>query len=259
MSDALGGNSICYAFLTLAQTDSDYQNTQHTLNIGQSLKSTKNKYKINLNETTSVINDLREDIAKLREKISKTPDNSKEDVIRLQQLIKDLKSAKQQNWDEKEKLSERYSKERQKNLANKGVLDWVLDTSSNKGNKEKQERALLLQKEKDQLTLEYKERRKIVDDLKTDLQIKVSEHAQFSESGKNNEAKKKISIIHETKEKLKAESEALKDVKKRLREVQEDLKLTDDVSIKQDKLFNYKFAFFFSSGCFCLHSSKRRS
>ncbi|CAD5113599.1 DgyrCDS2760 [Dimorphilus gyrociliatus] len=230
LSDAIGGNSICYTFLTLSQMDSDYLNTQHTLSVGQTLKSIKNKFKINLNETSSVINDLREEIAKLREKISKNPDNCKEDVARMQQLIQDLKTAKQQNWDEKEKLSERYSKERQKNLANKGVLDWVLDTSSNKGNKEKQERALLLQKEKDQLTLEYKERRRAVDDLKNDLQMKVSEHSQYSESGKvnSNENKKKISIIHETKEKLKAESEALKDVKKRLKEVQDDLKTTDD-------------------------------
>ena len=52
-----------------------------------------------------------------------------------------------------------------------------------RGNKEVQERILLLQKEKDQLTLEYKDKRKKVDDMKDDLQQKIAEYSKLAESG----------------------------------------------------------------------------
>ena len=53
-----------------------------------------------------------------------------------------------------------------------------------RGDKEVQERRLLLQKEKDQLTLEYKDKRVKVDQLKEELQKKIVEYSKLAESGK---------------------------------------------------------------------------
>ena len=45
----------------------------------------------------------------------------------LQERIAELEQAKQQTWEEKERLSNLYNQERSRNLANKGILD-VLKT-----------------------------------------------------------------------------------------------------------------------------------
>jgi hypothetical protein len=100
----------------------------------------------------------------------------------FQDLIRDLKIAKNQTWEEKEILSDKYEDERRTNLANKGILEWVMDTMK-KGNKELQERLLLLQKEKDQLTLTYKEKRRVLDDLKDELQKRISDYSELASSG----------------------------------------------------------------------------
>lgn len=140
----------------------------------------------------------------------------------MQDLIHDLQIAKRQTWEEKERLSAQYEEERKTNLANKGILEWVMD-SMKKGNKELQEKMLLLQKEKDQLTNEYKEKRLLVDRMKEDLQRRIADYSQLADSGKatESETKAKVSAIHELKERLKRESDGIKELKKRLKEVQE--------------------------------------
>lgn len=140
----------------------------------------------------------------------------------MEDLVQDLQIAKRQTWEERERLSHKYQEERKVNLANKGILEWVMD-SMKKGNKELQERILLLQKEKDQLTFQYKEKRKNVDSLNDDLQKRIAEYSKWTESGKpsESETKKKVTAIHELKEKLKRETEGLKQIKQQLIDIQE--------------------------------------
>lgn len=59
-----------------------------------------------------------------------------------------------------------------------------MDTAK-RGNKEVQERIVILQKEKDHLTLEYRDKRKMVDDIKENLQKKINEYSKMAESSKN--------------------------------------------------------------------------
>lgn len=65
-----------------------------------------------------MIANLREDIGSLREKVSENS-STKEDLILLQELVQDLQIAKQQTWEEKQKLSLKYEEERRGNLANR--------------------------------------------------------------------------------------------------------------------------------------------
>ncbi|KAK3724935.1 hypothetical protein QZH41_017145, partial [Actinostola sp. cb2023] len=189
------------------------------------MKNIKNMIKTNEIENIKIIKDLREEITRLREKLSRTGITSgpnKDDVTQMEELIKDLQTAKRQTWEEKERLSENYDEERRLNLANKGILDWVMDTMK-RDNKEVQERLMVLQKEKDQLTTEFKEKRKLVDELKDDLQTKITEYSKLTESGKGSEEglKSMVSTIHNIKEKLKGENDELKKIKHKLKEIQE--------------------------------------
>jgi len=201
--------------------DKSYAASLSTLELAQGARNIKTKYKVNLDETASVIAELRDEIARLREKIAKSKGN-KDDILKMEDLIKDLNVAKRQTWEERERLSNMYEEERKTNLANKGILDWVMDTMS-RGNREVQEKIILLQKEKDQLTLKYKEKRKKIDDMKEDLAKKIGEYSKIAESGnaKESETKPRVQAIHELKAKIKAESDSMKDIKRRLREVQD--------------------------------------
>ena len=64
-----------------------------------------------------------------------------------------------------------------------GILEWVME-SNRKGTQDLQEKIVELQREKDHLTLEYREKRKKVDELKEDLQKKITEYSKIAQSGK---------------------------------------------------------------------------
>ncbi|PVD34448.1 hypothetical protein C0Q70_05721 [Pomacea canaliculata] len=185
LQDSLGGNCITLMLVTVSSRDKAYQETHTALQYAQYTKTIQNHVKMNLD------------------------------------LIKDLQLAKKQTWEEKERLSGQYEEERKINLANKGVLEWVMD-SMKKGSRELQEKILLLQKERDLISEQYKAKRKDVDELKEDLQKKIMDYTKYTESGKKSESetKKLVTAIHELKERLKRETEALRKIKDNLSLVQ---------------------------------------
>ncbi|XP_072171230.1 kinesin-like protein KIF13A [Diadema setosum] len=226
LQDALGGNSHSLMFCTISPSDTSYNETLTTLQYGQYCTNIVNSPVKNVDDSERLTNQLRDEISRLREKLTKsslTEPSSKDDVTKMQDLIKDLQIAKQQGWEEKEKLSAQYEEERRVNLAKKGILQWVMAESVHRDNREMQERILLMQKEKDQLQNEYKEKRSLLDNLKEDLQAKIVEYTNMAESGKGSESetKARVNAIHEVKEMIKRESESLKNVKQRLKELQE--------------------------------------
>ncbi|XP_076117054.1 kinesin-II 85 kDa subunit-like [Mytilus galloprovincialis] len=222
LQESLGGNAVTMVFAVVSPVDKSAQETMTTLQYAQYAKNTKNHVKMNLDETHDIINDLRDEISKLREKIAAQSQPNKDDVLKMEALVQDLQIAKRSTWEEREKQSSKYQNERKTNLANKGVLEWVQD-SMKKGNRELQEKLMLLQKEKDQLTYQYKERRKVVDDLNEELQRKIGEYSKLTQSGKSSESetKKKVTAVHDLKEKLKKETDGLKRLKEQLQELTE--------------------------------------
>ncbi|XP_062568662.1 chromosome-associated kinesin KIF4A-like [Saccostrea cucullata] len=222
LQDSFGGNTVTLMFAVVSPVDKAHKESLTTLQYASYAKSAKNHVKANLDETAEIIADLREEIAKLRDKIAATSAPSRDDVHKLEDLVQDLQIAKMSTWAEREKLSKKFEEERKVNLANKGILDWVMDNMK-KGNKEIQEKMLLLQKEKDQVTSQYTEKRRVVDGLNEELQKKIAEYSKYQDSGKltDSETKKRVTAIHEIKEKLRKESEGLKQIKSQLRDLAE--------------------------------------
>jgi len=231
LQDSLGGSAATLIIGAISPSDKSFTESQQSLELIQGARNISNKCKMNLDETMSIISELREEITMLRNKIAKNPDGNRDAVLKMQDLIHDLQIAKHQTWEEKERLSARYEEERKTNLANRGILEWVMDTKK-KGDKEVQERMLILKKEKDQLTVEYKDLRLRVDAMKEDLQKKIAEYSKLAETGKvsENETKQRVTAIHELKEKLKRDTDALKDIKKRLKDVQDKQKAEKEAS-----------------------------
>ncbi|XP_072040599.1 osmotic avoidance abnormal protein 3-like isoform X1 [Amphiura filiformis] len=226
LQDSLGGNSYTLLFSLVSPADTCFNDTMNTLQHAQYCKNVQNAVRKNVDDSGRLMNELRDEIARLRDKLagsSLTDGNSKEDVAQMQDLIKDLQIAKRQSWEEKERLSAQYEEDRKLNLAKKGMLQWVMSDSVRKGNKEMQEKVLLMQKEKDQLQTEYKQKRKLVDTLKEDLQVKIVEYTKIAETGKatESETKARVNAIHDLKEKVKKENDNLKEVKRQLKELSE--------------------------------------
>ncbi len=76
------------SIFNLYSSDKSYQDSLQALQVAQNARSIKNQVKINVDETTNIINDLREEIARIRDKIAKAPEGNKEDVMRMQVRIK---------------------------------------------------------------------------------------------------------------------------------------------------------------------------
>ncbi|KAK7485572.1 hypothetical protein BaRGS_00023147, partial [Batillaria attramentaria] len=222
LQDSLGGNAITLMLVAVSPLDKSYQKTNSALQYATFARSIKNHVRMNLDDTQDTVAELRQEISRLRDKIAGSTEPSRDDVAKMEDLVSDLQLAKKQTWEEKERQSARFEEERKINLANKGILEWVMD-SMKKGNRELQEKILLLQKERDQLSLQYKEKRQVVDALKEELQHKINDYTKFTESGKKSESetKKLVGAIHELKERQKRETEALKRIKEQLRAVQD--------------------------------------
>ncbi|XP_065827439.1 kinesin-2b-like [Oscarella lobularis] len=226
LQESLGGNCLTVMLAMVSPADVNYGETLSTLQYANRAKNIQNVSKKNEDENTRIIRELREEIARLRESLNRGGGigPSHDEVLRMEGMIEDLQMAKRQTWDEKEKLSSMYEDERRKNLASRGILDWVMDTLK-KENKEVHEKLQKLAKEKDQLGTEYKEKRKFVDDIKDDLQNKINEYSKFDKSeSQKPEAKQLVAQIHVVKERLKKENEELKELKKKIRDVQDKIK-----------------------------------
>ncbi|RUS85476.1 hypothetical protein EGW08_006752 [Elysia chlorotica] len=222
LQDSLGGNAATLIISVISPLDKSYPDTMTTLQFSTLAKKIKNTVRLNLDDTQDVISEMRQDIARLRDKIAAASQPDRDDISRMEDLIRDLEIAKKQTWSEKERMSSKYEEERKINLANKGILEWVMDSMS-RGTKEHQEKMVLLQKEKGQVSAQYKDKRKEVDTLREQLQAKIADYAKFTESGKksDSETKTRVTAIHELKERLKKETEMLKSLKAQLVDVQQ--------------------------------------
>ena len=70
-------------------------------------------------ETVSTMSEIREEISRLRVRISSDKHTNKEDINKMVALVNDLNLIKKSTWAEKTTLSSRYNHERKINLANK--------------------------------------------------------------------------------------------------------------------------------------------
>ncbi|XP_062513671.1 kinesin-like protein KIF3B [Corticium candelabrum] len=226
LQESLGGNCVTVMLAMISPADVNHGETLSTLQYANRAKNIQNVSRKNEDENTRIIRELRDEIARLRQSLAHSggAGPSHEEIQRMEGMISDLQIAKRQTWDEKEKLSAMFEDERRKNLASKGMLDWVMDTLK-KENKEVHERLQALGDEKDKLAAQYKLKKKEVDDVKDDLQTKINDYSKYDKSeAQTAEAKQLVTQIHKVKERLKKENEELKDLKQKIRDVQEKIR-----------------------------------
>ena len=158
----------------------------------------------------------------------------------------------------------------------------VMDTLK-KDHEEMHQRLVSLQNEKDkvncvrvrvcvhvsfylvQLSSEYREKKKLTDNLKEDLQIKINEYTKFAEQGEyicvllesftidcigshdKQDAKARVAVIHNIKDQLKQQNELVKQLKKGLKEIQDKIKAEKEVCKRIESVCMYYGALYL--GC----------
>eukprot|EP01135_Chromosphaera_perkinsii_P002646 Nk52_evm14s226 gene=Nk52_evmTU14s226 len=233
LQESLGGNTLTVMLAAISPADINYEETLSTLQYANRAKNIQNESHKNEDENAKIIRELREEIARLRGRLgrqSSVPNDGKkggteqdidaQDMEQMEAMIKNLEIAKQQTWEEKEKISTKFEDERRRNLASKGILGWVMDTLR-KENKDLHEKLEKLQAEKEGVVVEYKDERKVVDSLKAKLQSKIEEYDALAEGGMvdDEESNRRFKDIHVLKEELKSHNDKLKGIKKKLKDI----------------------------------------
>ena len=123
LQESLGGNSLTVMVAAISPADYNYDETVGTLQYADRAKNIKNATKKNEDINEKMIRELREEIDRLREMVqsgasSDQPAGTAGDTSNMEEMIANLERAKQQSWEEKERLAALYKEEREKHLNN---------------------------------------------------------------------------------------------------------------------------------------------
>ncbi|XP_073491547.1 uncharacterized protein [Aquarana catesbeiana] len=122
LKNSLGGNSKTIMLATVSPAADNYQETLSTLKYADSAKQIVNQAVVNEDRKSEVIEELQEEIKRLRVQLTKTEQlkqaELQEQLEEKENLLRDLKTS----WEEKLKRTEAATQEWRKNLENMGVI-----------------------------------------------------------------------------------------------------------------------------------------
>ncbi|XP_077306201.1 interferon-induced very large GTPase 1-like [Lithobates pipiens] len=124
LKNNLGGNSKTIMLATVSPAADNYQETLSTLKYAESAKRIVNQAVVNEDVKSKAIEELQEEIKRLREQLT-TTEHVKAEVIKLKSQLEEkenLLNVLQTSWEEKLKRTEVATKEWQKNLENMGII-----------------------------------------------------------------------------------------------------------------------------------------
>ena len=199
LQESLGGNSRTVMIATISPAQDNYEETVSTLKYASRAKKIENKAKRNEDISQKVIRQLKEEIEELRRQLAlaasgKRPgqksgtddiDDDGFDSVEMQQMeekIANLERAKKESWEEKQKLSELFQQEREKNLKNENYVRDVMQTVKQE-NVDLIKRLRALQREKNQLTAEFKKKKTAYTADKKLFEKDMLEYSQVMKEG----------------------------------------------------------------------------
>ncbi|ETV95801.1 hypothetical protein, variant 2 [Aphanomyces invadans] len=176
LQESLGGNSLTVMIAAVSPADYNFDESLGTLQYANRAKSIKNATRKNEDVNEKMIRELREEIERLRQMvqgsgaISHTHAQPSSDALHdMDEMIANLERAKQQSWDEKERLARLYEEERQKSLANeKNILAFMQTVREEKIDGIKRVKAL--HQDKIKLAKAFRERKDKYGQIKLQLQ-----------------------------------------------------------------------------------------
>ncbi|DAZ94622.1 TPA: hypothetical protein N0F65_010561 [Lagenidium giganteum] len=181
LQESLGGNSLTVMIAAISPADYNFDESLGTLQYANRAKSIKNATKKNEDINEKIIRELREEIEKLRQLVRPSSSTSEgghptaasnEMMLQMEETIANLERAKQQSWEEKQRLTEQFEQERANNMASERKILGFMQTV-------KQEkidivrRIKTLQQQKLQMTKQVRSKKQSYAQNKTKLQQDV--------------------------------------------------------------------------------------
>ncbi|XP_077303085.1 kinesin-like protein KIF13A [Lithobates pipiens] len=124
LKNSLGGNSKTIMLATVSPAADNYQETLSTLRYAESAKRIVNQAVVNKDAKSKAIEELQEEITRLREQLTNT-EQVKAEVIKLKSQLEEkenLLNVLKTSWEEKLKRTEVATQEWQKNIENMGII-----------------------------------------------------------------------------------------------------------------------------------------
>lgn len=185
LQESLGGNSLTVMVAAISPADYNFDESLSTLLYANRAKSIKNATRKNEDVNEKIIRELREEIERLRQMVVRPTSSSSvssdgghsasvasEMTTQMEETIANLERAKQQSWEEKQRLTELYEQERQNSLTNeKKILGFMQTVKQEKMDIMKRIKAL--QQRKLQLTKQMRQRKQSYALNKSKLQADV--------------------------------------------------------------------------------------
>eukprot|EP00771_Trimastix_marina_P000712 gnl/Trimastix_PCT/1739.p1 GENE.gnl/Trimastix_PCT/1739~~gnl/Trimastix_PCT/1739.p1 ORF type:complete len:727 (-),score=278.09 gnl/Trimastix_PCT/1739:139-2319(-) len=229
LQESLGGNTQTTMVCALSPADINYDETLSTLKYANAAKKIQNKSKRNEDENTRIIRELRQEIEKLRNQLSgdvTSPSGGgpvdEERIHRMQGMIQDLELAKQQTWDEKERMSQLYEEQRKQNMMRDGIYQVVMKNLKQQ-NQQLLDRISAMQQEKQELRSQYGDQKKTMTDLKSRLESEIE--AFHREGGVESEhGQERLESIKGMQQELIATTAQLKETRVRMKQADEKAK-----------------------------------
>ncbi|GAB9475582.1 unnamed protein product [Globisporangium polare] len=194
LQESLGGNSLTVMVAAISPADYNFDESLSTLLYANRAKSIKNATRKNEDVNEKIIRELREEIERLRQMVVRptsavssegghfSSSVAGEMTTQMEETIANLERAKQQSWEEKERLTELYEQERQNSLANeKKILGFMQTVKQEKMDIMKRIKAL--QQRKLQLAKQMRQRKQSYAANKTKLQSDVDTFQSASAKG----------------------------------------------------------------------------
>jgi len=193
LQESLGGNSITVMLAAISPADDNFDETLSTLQFADRAKKIKNTAKKNQDVNQAVIEELRDEIEELRKQLEEARKGSgggalaaapasgaggndedneaakkaESDHVRaLEEKIRALDHAKEQDWKKQQEISARFEEERRKNLANESRVRSVMKTIREdnrallKRMQELMQQHTKLSKQRERTKTEFKKKRK---------------------------------------------------------------------------------------------------
>lgn len=232
LQESLGGNSLTVMIAAISPADDNFDESVSTLVYANRAKSIKNATKKNEDINERIIRELREEIEKLRQMVRPTSasssgrvDNSSSiggssgepssDVMsKMEETIANLERAKQQSWEEKQRLTEMYEQERLNSLVNeKKILGFMQTVKQEKMDIVKKIKTL--QQRKVSVSKQMRARKQSYAQSKSKLQLDVQKF-QEQTTLPMPEKQQLMSVIEATKAVVLADRDALVRLKEEL-------------------------------------------
>ncbi|KAF1323440.1 Kinesin-like protein, partial [Globisporangium splendens] len=182
LQESLGGNSLTMMVAAISPADYNYDESMSTLLYANRAKSIKNATKKNEDVNEKIIRELREETEGLRQMVRPSSSQGQsttgsEMTVQMEETIANLECAKQQSWEEKQRLTELYEQERLNSPANeKKILGFMQTMKQEKMDIMKRIKAL--QQRKLQVTKQLRQKKHSCLQHKSQLQTDVETFQQ---------------------------------------------------------------------------------